>query len=131
MPAGRLASCLGMNTQTTTSKRNRPAGRRPTGRVRGSGCRALGGYRSLSRNCGCGGQALAGLPLVALHGFLESDGVVVAEEAHAAATVDAVGVIDAHHEAHVTVARTTPLLLGVKLAGRVGEVVAAVVGHER
>jgi hypothetical protein len=76
-------------------------------------------------------ERLAGLPLVALHGLLEGGGVVAVEQANAAAAVDAVGVVDAHHEAHVVVAVVTPLLLGVKVAGRVGEVVAAVVGHER
>ena len=76
-------------------------------------------------------SSLAGLPLVALHGLLEVCGVVAVEQANAAAAVDAVGMVDAHHEAHVAVALVAPLLLGVKLAGAVGEVVAAVVGHER
>ena len=66
-----------------------------------------------------------------LHGLLEGCGVVAVEQAHAATAVNAVGVVDAHHEAHVAVAVVTPLLLGVKLAGRVGDFVAAVVGHER
>ena len=68
---------------------------------------------------------------MALHSLLEVGGVAAVEEAHAAAAFDAVGVVDAHHEAHVVAAVVTPLLLGVKLAGAVLEVVAAGVRHER
>ena len=75
---------------------------------------------------------LAGQVLVTLHGLLEVGGIVAVEQSNTAATFDAVGVVDAHHESHVAVAVVAPLLLRVELALVVLEIqVAAVVRHER
>jgi hypothetical protein len=75
---------------------------------------------------------LAGLPLVALHGFVKGLRVVAAKKSHSATAVNAVGVVDAHHEANIAIAVVAPLLLRVELVVVVRDIdVAAVVRHER